>query len=300
MSGPPSEQNTSRFADIDGCRLHYHEAGDGPLLLLVHGGAPGASGWGNFGKNMAELCRDFRTVIVDLPGYGRSSPPTFRDGRYSTYARLLTGLIRHLGADKAHLLGMATGGATTIMMATTTPDVVDRLILVSSAGGLPLFSAMPSEGQKLIQDYYGDAGPSLEKMRAYLEMMIYDKTLITTKLVDDRYQASLSRDGEATPGPGKPQNEPVWRSLDQIRTKTLVMWGTENRVQGFDNALFMLKQIPDVEVHLFSKVGLWIPFERPAEFVSQTRGFLIPQLETVTVPPRGGRTEQASPNRGEG
>lgn len=104
--------------------------------------------------------------------------------------------------------------------------------------------------------------------------------------MNDRYQASLGKIGEA--GAGRPQNEPVWQRLAEIRARTLVMWGSENRVQGFDNALFMLKQIPDVEVHLFSKVGLWVPFERPAEFVSQTRGFLIPGSQLPDPPEPSG------------
>lgn len=280
MTAPLTEQSTSRFTEIDGCRLHYHEAGTGPLLLLVHGGAPGAYGWGNFGQNMAELARHFRTVIVDLPGFGRSDTPTFTEGRYGTYARLLTGLVRSLGAERAHVLGMATGGAAAIMMATTTPEIVDRLVLVSSAGGVPLFSTMPSEGQKLIRGYHRDDGPSREKMRRYLETIIHDQTLITPELIEERYQASLGGQGEAAPGTSAPQNEPVWRDLDRIRARTLVMWGTENRVQGFDNALFMLKQIPDAELHLFSRTGLWVPFERPSEFVNQTRSFLRPDPPT--------------------
>lgn len=281
MTTPLTEQSTSRFAEIDGCRLHYHEAGEGPLLLLVHGGAPGAYGWGNFGQNMAELARDFRTVIVDLPGFGRSDTPAFTEGRYGTYARLLSGLVRSLGAERAHVLGMATGGAAAIMMATTTPEIIDRLVLVSSAGGVPMFSAMPSEGQKLIRGYHRDGGPSREKMRVYLETIIHDSTLITPELVEERYQASLGGAGESAPGTGAPQNEPVWRDLDRIRARTLVMWGTENRVQGFDNALFMLNRIPDAELHLFSRTGLWVPFERPTEFVNQTRSFLLPDPPTA-------------------
>ena len=55
---------------------------------------------------------------------------------------------------------------------------------------------------------------------------------------------------------------------------TLIVWGTENRVQGFDNALFLLKQIPDAQLHLFKRTGLWVPYERAAEFDRLLVGFL--------------------------
>lgn len=267
-------ESTARTAEIDGHVVKYHEAGEGPLLLCIHGGAPGAFGWGNFGVVMGRLAQDFRTVIVDLPGYGGSDPVDISGGRYAAYAKTFAALIAHLGADRAHILGMATGGAVGIAMATGHPESVDRLILVSAAGGLPLFTVMPSEGQKHIRDYYKGEGPSRARMRAYLEMMLADTSLITDEMIEERYQASLGRESESPIG-GQAKPEELWRDLNRITAPTLVLWGRDNRIQGYDNALFMLKQIPDVEVHLFGRTGLWIPFERPAGFCREVRGFLL-------------------------
>ena len=271
--------STSRFITAAGVRVHLHEAGpeDGPLVLLVHGGAPGAYGWGNFGQNVAALAERFRTVVVDLPGYGRSDKPEITGGRYGFYARVFAALVRELGAENAHVVGMATGGAAAIALAVDHPDVVDRLVLVSSAGGLPLFTPSPSEGQKLIRGYYGGEGPSREKMRTYLEMMMADTSLVTENLVEERYQASVdpafmqsAPEGHGAP----PANEPMWQRLHEIGAPTLVVWGRDNRVQGYDNALFMLNRIPDVEVHLFGRAGLWVPYERARRFEELVTGFL--------------------------
>ena len=266
--------STARTAKINGHVVAYHEAGTGPLLLCIHGGAPGAYGWGNFGVVMAEFAKNWRTVIVDLPGYGNSEPIDLSAGRYTAYATTFAGLIAQLGADQAHILGMATGGAAGIALATKHPQTVGRLILVSSAGGLPLFTVMPSEGQKQIREYYKGAGPSRERMRAYLEMMLADSSLITDAMVEERYQASLGREPEVPAGKTE-KSEEVWRDLNRIKAPTLVMWGRDNRIQGYDNALFMLNQIPDVEVHLFGRTGLWIPFERPKAFCREVEGFLL-------------------------
>jgi 2-hydroxy-6-oxonona-2,4-dienedioate hydrolase/4,5:9,10-diseco-3-hydroxy-5,9,17-trioxoandrosta-1(10),2-diene-4-oate hydrolase len=272
-------ESTSRYVTAEGVRVHLHEAGpaDGPLLLLVHGGAPGANGWGNFGQNVDGFAERFRTVVVDLPGYGRSDKPVITGGRYGFYARVFAALIRELGADRAHVVGMATGGAAAIALAVDQPEVVERLVLVSAAGGLPLFTPMPSEGQKVIRGYYGGEGPTREKMRAYLEMMMADRSLVTDELVEERYRASVdpefmesAPEGHGTPAP----SEPMWQRLHEVAAPTLVIWGRDNRVQGYDNALFMLNRIPDVEVHLFGSTGLWVPFERAARFEELVTGFI--------------------------
>lgn len=275
---PITAETTSRFVQAGDVRVHYHEAGSGPALICIHGGAPGAFGWGNFGVSMEALSKHFRTIIVDLPGYGHSDKPPIEGGQYGFYAKIFIDMLDALGLQKAHIMGMATGGAAAIKMAIDYPERIDRLLLVSAAGGLMLYQPQPTEGMKVIRGYYGGAGPSLEKMRRYLEMIIFDHGLITDELVQERYDASVDPAFRAQAPEGRPGSiavqEPLWKDLSQIKARTLVMWGRDNRVQGFDNAIFMLNQIPDVEVHIYGKTGLWIPWERPAGFVAQVVGFL--------------------------
>ena len=275
-------ESTSRYVDAGDVRIHYHEAGEGPVLLCIHGGAPGAFGWGNFGHNMAGLSRHFRTIIVDLPGYGLSDKPDLGGhGRFRYYADTFRAMLDALGIDRAHVLGMASGGGAGIMLAVHHAEVLDRLVLVSSVGGLPVVSPTPTEGLKAIQSYYGGDGPSPERMRSYLGLVMYDQTLVTDALVDERYQASVQPEFMVSPPEGmgpshRPADEALWRELDRIEAPTLVVWGRDNRMQGYDNALFMLSRIPDVEVHLFGKTGLWVPFERQDRFESLVTGFLTP------------------------
>lgn len=273
-----TEEGTSKYVQAGDVRVHYHEAGTGPALICIHGGAPGAYGWGNFGYNMDALAANFRTIIVDLPGYGKSDKPAIEGGRYTFFARVFKDMMAALGIAKAHIMGMATGGGPAALMAINYPEIVDRLILVSAAGGLSLFTPTPSEGQKVIGSYYGGEGPSLEKMRRYMQMIIYDPKKITDAVIQERYEASIQPEfmTQAPEGRGGATsvNEPVWKDMEKIRHKTLVMWGRDNRVQGYDNALFMLQRIPDVEVCIFGKTGLWIPWERPAAFNELVTGFL--------------------------
>ncbi len=68
---------TSRFAEANGMRVHYHEAGpaEGTPVVMLHGGGPGASAWSNFGPNLPAFASHFRTLMVDQPGFGRSGRP---------------------------------------------------------------------------------------------------------------------------------------------------------------------------------------------------------------------------------
>lgn len=272
-----TREGTSRFVQAGDTRIHYHEAGSGPVLLCIHGGAPGAFGWGNFGRNLEALSRHFRTLIVDLPGYGLSDKPDIQGPRTGFYARAFRDMLQALGIDRAHVLGMATGGSVALKMAIEWPGLVDRLVVINSPGGLSLFQSAPPK--PATHDYYGGAGPSMERMRANLERLVYDPSVITEDVVRERYEASVDPEfmRQAPEGKGGASGqtlEPLWQDLHRIQAQTLVIWGRNNQTLNYDHALFMLSRIPDVRVHIHGKCGLWVPYEKAREFESNVIGFL--------------------------
>ena len=61
----------------EGRQLHYHDVGEGPVVLFVHGSGPGASSYSNFKGNFEVFVRaGYRVLLPDLPGYGGSDKPT--------------------------------------------------------------------------------------------------------------------------------------------------------------------------------------------------------------------------------
>jgi 4,5:9,10-diseco-3-hydroxy-5,9,17-trioxoandrosta-1(10),2-diene-4-oate hydrolase len=88
---PADFTSTSRFVITNGMRLHYHEAGPsggdgaGTPVVLLHGGGPGASAWSNFGPNLPVFAGRFRTLMADMPGFGRSDKPPVT-GNYFAFA----------------------------------------------------------------------------------------------------------------------------------------------------------------------------------------------------------------------
>ncbi|MFD6321517.1 alpha/beta fold hydrolase [Streptomyces sp. NPDC001812] len=275
---PTETGATSRHVQVDGTVVHVHEAGSGPTLLCIHGGAPGATGWANFGQNVATWARGFRVLVVDLPGFGESDWVEASDGKHRAHANLFVGLLDELGiSGPVHVVALATGGAVAMRMAIDHPDRVARLVLVSSAGGLSLFDASPTEGERAIREYYSGTGPSLEKMRHYLALTVSDPALVTDELVEARHQNSITPQAlEGSRHRGRPHpSDAVWQEAPSIRARTLIVWGRDNRVKGYDNGLFLLNRIPDSELHIYSGAGLWVPFERAARFERLVSDFLL-------------------------
>src|ERR1700749_3153892 len=123
---------THRFVELNGVRLHYVEAGSGPLVVLLHGFPEFWFGWRLQFKSLADA--GFRGVRPDTRGDNRASKPE----RFEAYgvdllADDIRGLIGALGADSALLVGHDWGGTIAWTTAMNHPEVVDRLAILNAA-----------------------------------------------------------------------------------------------------------------------------------------------------------------------
>jgi len=277
-------ESTSRFAEVTAgarrMRLHYHEAGTGEAVVLLHGGGPGASSWSNFGRNLAVLAQHFRVIAIDQPGYGLSDKHTEHEqyNRYSAGAVLA--LFDHLGIERAALVGNSLGGGTAVRLALDNPDRAGRLVLMGPGGlSVNLFAPDPTEGVKLLGRFTAD--PTRENMERFLRIMVYDQKLITDELIDERFAiASQPESLAAARAMGKSFAGPdfelgmMWREVYKLRQRVLLIWGREDRVNPLDGALVALKQIPKVQLHVFGQCGHWAQVEKFDEFNTLTIDFL--------------------------
>ncbi|MFF3621746.1 4,5:9,10-diseco-3-hydroxy-5,9,17-trioxoandrosta-1(10),2-diene-4-oate hydrolase [Streptomyces sp. NPDC002467] len=268
-------ESTSRTAKAGGLTLHYHEAGprSGPVLILLHGGGPGASAWSNFGRNLPHFAEDFRTLLVDQPCFGKSDKPEPDKDFFSFAADAIAALMDELGIEKAHFIGNSLGGGTATRMALDHPRKVDKLLLMGPGGiSLNLFSADPTEGIKRLFEFSGSAEPTRAQMRAFLTTLVYDPAIVTDELVEERY--TQATDPEAALGNARmgaafakwPQETQLWREAHRITCPVLLTWGREDRVNPIDGAFVALKAIPDARLHVFPHCGHWAQTEAAAEF----------------------------------
>jgi pimeloyl-ACP methyl ester carboxylesterase len=87
MSDRIDEDSTRRFITSGGMKIHINEAGNGHPVIFLHGSGPGATGWSNFGPNIAALANRFRTIAVDMRRAGAraiSRSPRARRSRPSS------------------------------------------------------------------------------------------------------------------------------------------------------------------------------------------------------------------------
>jgi 4,5:9,10-diseco-3-hydroxy-5,9,17-trioxoandrosta-1(10),2-diene-4-oate hydrolase len=266
-----SAAGTSRFAGTAMMRLHWHEAGAGDPVVLLHGGGPGASGWSNFGPNLPVFAERFRTLVPDQPGFGRSDAPPV-EGNYFTFAaRALASLLDHLGIDKVDLVGNSLGGGTAVRFALNYPGRAGRLVLMGPGGlSLNVFSPDPTEGVSRLTQFAAPPGPSKEKMAAFLRTLVFNPKLITDELVAERYaQASTPEAIAAMMSLGMSffdkataEDGMLWREVHRLRNEVLLIWGREDRVNPLDGALVALKQIRKAQLHVFSGCGHWAQLEK--------------------------------------
>lgn len=266
-----NETPGSKFVEFDGLRIHYHELGSGPALIFVHGGGPGSSGLSNFSKNMASFADRYRVIAIDLPGYGQSTKLRISEPLWGYYAKVLAGFIDALKLGKAHLVGNSLGGAASLKTALDFPEKVDRLALMGPGGGYSLFEKQPSDGIRALVTFYNPPGPSLERMRSFLEYLVYDPSAVSDELLQDRLERALDPDtAEYMPlriGPNMPPITDLWRErLDQLPHETLIVWGREDRVNPLDQGLIMMRQIPNARFVIMPKCGHWAQWEKAEEF----------------------------------
>ena len=116
---------------VQGERWHYLEAGQGPLIVLVHGYTGSKENWLPV---MRQLARDHRVIAADLPGWGESTPQTGADYGPSAQAERLSAFLQSESEPAALLVGHSMGGMISGLMTATHPQQVERIVFMSSAG----------------------------------------------------------------------------------------------------------------------------------------------------------------------
>jgi pimeloyl-ACP methyl ester carboxylesterase len=255
-----------RYADVRGVRTHYHDAGTGDPVIMLHGSGPGVSAWANWRLSLPTLTQRFRVLAPDIVGFGHTERPD--DVRYSlrTWTDHVWDFADTLGVERFSIVGNSLGGRIALAMAGERPERVARMVLMGSPG----VGMTPTDGLAALRSYE----PSLDTMRALLTgYFAVDPSLITEDLVRIRYEAS------AAPGAHEAYHamfhDPrhaggdLGITQEQVRaitTPTLLVHGREDRVVPVGVSQTMVGLLPDADLHVFARCGHWTQIERAAEF----------------------------------
>jgi 4,5:9,10-diseco-3-hydroxy-5,9,17-trioxoandrosta-1(10),2-diene-4-oate hydrolase len=276
---------------VAGKPIFVAETGTGPAVVMLHGGGPGASGVSNYGRNIDALAQQFRVIVPDMPGYGRSAKGVNQADPFGYLADMMRGLLDELGIATAHLVGNSYGGAAALRLALDTPHRVDKLVLMGP-GGIGTTRSAPTAGLKSLLSYYGGDGPSRDKLEAFIRnYLVYDGASVPDDLIDLRYAASLDPEVVADPPLRRPSGpmalRTLWRMdltrdsrLKRLQTPTLVLWGRDDKVNRPAGGPMLVNLMPNAELVMTSRTGHWMQWERAdlfnrivADFLSETSVF---------------------------
>jgi len=268
---------------LHGHRVGYRIAGDGPLIVLIHGITSRSDVWL---EAMGALADRYTVVAPDLLGHGRSAKPRgdYSLGAYASGGRDLLGV---LGFERGTVVGHSLGGGIALQFAYQFPEYTERLVLVSS-GGLgtqvhPLLRAGTLPGSELVMPLIApnwavragaavadflkrlgvQAGPDLaEAARGYASLADRDARsafLHTLRAVIDLEGQRVSASD---------------RLYLAERLPTLLIWGTADRIIPVEHGRSAVERIPGSRLVEIPGAGHWPQLDDPARFASELARFI--------------------------
>ena len=183
--------------EVEGLRIAYHRAGDGPPLVLLHGYVgDGPTSWR---RQIEALADEFTVVAWDAPGAGGSSDPPEGFGM-AGYADCLAGFIAGLGLERPHVAGLSFGGALALELCRRHPAVPRTLVLASAYAGWGGSLSAEDTDQRLRQALVLSELSPDEFVDALLPTMFSEGT--PSAVVDEFGAAMRSTSSGRVPGHG--------------------------------------------------------------------------------------------------
>jgi 2-hydroxy-6-oxo-6-(2'-aminophenyl)hexa-2,4-dienoate hydrolase len=264
------------FVTVEGVRTHFIEAGEGPILILIHGGGSGADAWGNWSGCLSAYAKNFKVIAVDMPGFGESErpDPARYDYGQTTRNRHMTSFIDLMGGGVAvDVIGNSMGGATALGVTIARPDLVRKLVLMGAAG---LNVSNPDPAAKKALGSYDYTPEGMRTLVGFLagsrfeisdEMVAYRHALTTRPGGREAMLAIHNRLKE------DPMTYPPER-IASVSCPTLVVGGKEDQVAVLARTYGYLDLIPNSWGFVLPHVGHWVMIEAPEAFVAVTTAFL--------------------------
>lgn len=124
-------------------KLHYHVAGTGPAIVLIHGFLSDSRYWN---KLVKELSSSHRVITVDLLGFGKSPKPRHAHYSLDQHAALVIDTLEPLLDEPAVVVGHSMGALISARISQRAPELVERLVLCN----MPLYTS-PEQARGVIK-----------------------------------------------------------------------------------------------------------------------------------------------------
>lgn len=263
-----AQKPADKFATVYGAKIHYQEAGSGPVVILLHGLGGDASNWA---MTVGPLSQKYRVIVPDQIGFGMSDKP-FLNYRVATLVDFLAGFYKELKIERATLVGNSLGGFVSLAFALAHPERVDRIVLVDAAG-----YAMPKDINPRVLDGLNPSTRS--QVKELLPLIFYNRQVFGGDAAVDalfarrvsagdgytiqRLIESIIRGDDVLDG-----------KLSAIKQPTLIIWGREDLLTPLAMGERFKKDIQGSELVIIEKCGHVPQLEKAAEFNAALMKFL--------------------------
>lgn len=234
-------------------RLAVSVAGEGPLVLFLHGIRGNR---GNWSKQIEAFSKGYRAAAWDARGYGDSDDYAGAL-QFEHFSGDVLRVIEHFGAKPVHLVGLSMGGRIARNVALRFPERLRSLTLASTTPG---FDAMPAEAvRRFVTER--SSPPTPEGVRRLLgsraEAGAFEALWQSVRAVrDEPYRKTL--EASVAQDRGAP--------IEDIRVPTLVVCGDEDPVYPPDIARDTARRIPGAKLAMIEGAGHLVNLEQPRRF----------------------------------
>jgi pimeloyl-ACP methyl ester carboxylesterase len=271
-----------KTATVHGRPITYAEAGKGSVLLLIHGMGGTFENWSEV---IEPLARNHTVIAPDLPGHGASAPG---GGDYSigALAASLRDLLVTLGHDRATLVGHSLGGGIAMQMGYQFPEMVERLVLVSSGGlgpevspvlraaALPGADVFISATAGLGQRVGGPVGRGLSAIGLRPNADVAEVLRGYASLTDPDRRAAFLATLRSVIGTRGQRVDATDRLYLAELLPVLIVWGARDSIIPVHHGEDAHRAIPGSRLEIFEDVGHLPQVEAPGRFIAVLESFL--------------------------
>src|SRR3954451_342214 len=268
---------------LHGHRVSYRTAGEGPVVLLIHGITGTSEQWNDIFPLLAE---HYTVVAPDLLGHGQSAKPR---GDYSlgAYAVGVRDMLIALGHHRATVVGHSLGGGIALQFAYEYPVFAERLVVVSS-GGLgrevhPLLRAATLPGAEIVLPWLAHervlgAGGAVGQVLARLGLRagpdIAEMARGYASLADAEGHAAFLHTVRALIDSTGQRVSAADRLYLTSLLPTLIVWGRRDPLMPATHGEFAHGEMPGSRLEIFGDAGHFPHLDDPVRFAAVLREFL--------------------------
>jgi pimeloyl-ACP methyl ester carboxylesterase len=254
-------------------RWAYLEAGQGPLIVLVHGFTGSKENWLPV---MRELAKKYRVVAPDLPGWGESERQASANYGPSAQAERLLGFLKTQQEKPVLLVGHSMGGQIVGLLAARHPEAVDRVLLMSSAG---VKYTENEFGREVLAGHNPFEVRTRAELHRYLGIVFKeppfvpwpaDEAMVRRRLLDVAFeQKVLDSIGRG------PEAFSLEAELGRIQAPVLLLWCRDDRVIDVSAAEVFHQHLPHSRTVLLAGCGHMPMMAQPDNVVEAIEAFLV-------------------------